>query len=444
MKGGRKCLAFGIVFTLFAVIGCNRNTDAPSDSTDDVRSEVSDLSASGQSLGVGEQWNQYRGSQGDGKTPVPLPVELGDSKNVRWKTPIHDEGYSSPVIWGNQVWVTTATKNGKELFAIAIDLKSGEIIHDIKVFDVAKPQRSVGTNSYASPTPAVEQGRVYVHFGYAGTACLDAKSGKKIWERTDFFCDHETLPASSPIIDGNSLFIAFDGIDLQYFVALNKHTGETVWKRDRGIVYEKPGFWDNKAFGTAKIIEHEGRKQLISPTSKAVISYDPKTGDEYWRIKHNSGENNGCLPLYAHGLVYVCGGAGDTGVAAINPSGNGDVTDTHIAWSTGKDAPFYSSVVISDDLLFMVSDGGIASCLDAKTGNVHWRERIGGNYWASPFVAGGKVYFSSKQGKVTVIEASREFKQLAQHRFESGFTASPAAAGNALILRTEKYLYCID
>ena len=209
-------------------------------------------------------------------------------------------------------------------------------------------------------------------------------------------------------------------------------------------MYETPGHWDNKAFGTASIIEHESRKQLISPASKAVISYDPYTGDEYWRIKHYGGESNGCRPLYQHGLIYVCGGLGDTGVMAIDPSGSGDVTDTHIVWSTGKDTPLYSSVVIFNDLLFMVSDKGIASCLDARTGDVHWRKRIGGNYWASPFVAGGKVYFFSKQGKVTVIEASRKFKQLAKHRFKSGFAASPAVAGNALILRSLTHLYRIE
>ncbi len=441
--GAEKYLSIGMMFTLFVVVGCNQSPDAPSDSTAGISSSAPDPSAPERSLDADNNWNQFRGSRGDGKTSAALPVEFGKS-HVRWKTPIHGEGNSSPVIWEDQVWVTTATPDGKELFAIAVDLKSGEIIHDIKVFDIAEPQRSVGTNTYASSTPIVEQGRVYVHFGSPGTACLDTKSGKKLWERTDFVCDHETLPASSPIIDGDSLFIAFDGIDVQYFVSMDKRTGETLWKRDRGIVYEKPGYWDNKAFGTAKIIEHEGRKQLISPTSKAVISYDPETGNEYWRIKHQGGENNGCRPLYEHGLIYVSGGGGDTGVVAINPSGSGDVTDSHIVWSTGKDAPLYSSVTISDDLLFMISDGGDASCLDAKTGEVYWRERFGGTYWASPFVAGAKVYYSSRQGNVTVVEASREFKQLAKEKFESGFTASPAVAGNALILRTQTHLYCID
>ncbi len=434
-----KYLRFGMLFTLLAFIACNQSFGEPADSTASVQS------GSEQSLHADKQWNQFHGSRGDSVTAAALPVEFGESQNVRWKTPIHDEGFSSPVIWGDQIWLTSATPDGKELYAIAVHLESGEIIHDIKVFDVAEPQRRVANdNNYASPTPVVEQGRVYIHFGSAGTACLDTETGEKLWERRDFLCDHETRPASSPIIDGDSLFVAFDGIDVQYFVSLNKQTGETLWKRDRGVVYDDPGHWDNKSFGTAKVIEHEGRKQLITPTSMAVISYDPQTGDENWRVKHGGGVNNGCRPLYQHGLIYVCGGYGDTALAAIDPSGSGDVPDAHIVWNTAENAPSYTSVVIFGDLLFMVSDNGVASCLDAKTGEVHWSERIGGNYWSTPFLAGGKVYFSSKQGKVTVIEASREFKELTEVRFESGFTASPAVSGNALILRTLTHLYYID
>jgi outer membrane protein assembly factor BamB len=434
-----------MVSTLFAVIACNQSSGAPADSTVDLSSAAPVQSGLEQSLHVDKQWNQLHGSRGDSVTSAALPVDFGESQNVRWKTPIHDEGFSSPVIWEDQIWLTSATPDGTELYAIAVDLESGEIIHDIKVFDVAEPQRRVvDNNNYASPTPVVEQGRVYVHFGSVGTACLDTNSGKKLWERLDFACEHETRPASSPIINGDSLFVAFDGIDVQYFVSMQKQTGETLWKRDRDIVYENPGNWDNKAFGTAKIIEHEGRKQVISPAARAVISYDPETGNEHWRVKHPAGANNGCPPLYQHGLIYVSGRSGDTAMAAIDPSGSGDVTDTHIVWNTGENAPLYSSIVIFEDLLFMVSDNGVASCLDAKTGDVNWSERIGGNYWASPFVAEGKVYFSSKQGKVTVIEASREFKELAKVKFESGFATSPAVTGNALILRTLTHLYYID
>jgi len=396
------------------------------------------------SLQAEDHWNQFRGPNGDGKSlAVGLAVEFGEAQNVRWKTPIHGKGFSSPVVWGDQIWLTTAPPDGKKLYAVAVDLDSGEIIYDLKLFDVPEPQRGVvDNNSYASPTAVVEEGRVYVHFGTAGTVCLDTHTGDKLWERRDFHCDHETRPAASPIIYGDTLFVAYDGIDVQYVVALDKHTGKTVWKRDRGLVFSKPGYWDNKDFTTAKLIEHQGRRQLISPMAKVAISYDPETGEELWRIWHG-GANSGCRPLYEHGLVYISGGSNDARLVAVKPSGTGDVTDTHIVWSTGKSTPNYASQVIVDDLLFMVDDGGVASCLDAKSGELVWKGRLGGDYWASPLAAGGKVYFFSKQGDVSVISASREFELLAKNNFASGFTASAAVAGSALILRTQTHLYYI-
>ena len=240
-------------------------------------------------------WNQFRGPNGDGKTlATNLPVEFGETQHVRWKTAIHDKGFSSPVVWDDQVWLTTAPDDGRKLFAICVDLDSGEIVHDIKVFDVAQPQMEWSyLNSHATPTPVVEDGRVYVHFGTYGTACLDTTSGKKLWERRDLNCDHRVRPASSPIIDGDSLFVAFDGVDAQFFVALNKNTGKTLWRKDRKVESdfatvlkaagigdvdkvkkEKPG--DNKkSYATAKIIEHEGQRQLIAPAAEATISYVP-------------------------------------------------------------------------------------------------------------------------------------------------------------------------
>lgn len=403
----------------------------------------------GYAQGREANWDQFRGPNGDGKSLAKnLPVEFGETQNVRWKTAIHGRGFSSPVVWDDQIWLTTAPLDGSELYALAIDLESGEIVHDIKVFDVAEPDNRFDRNSHATPTPVVEEGRVYVHFGRNGTACLDTKTGTKLWENRNFRPDECGMrPASSPIIDGDSLFVAFDNCYEQYVVALDKRTGETLWKKDREIEFEPEGPNNdenerNKAYSTGKVIEHEGRQQLISPAASATISYDPKTGEELWRVSHGA-HSAGCRPLFEHGLVYIVKGLYEPGLLAIRPTGSGDVTDTHIAWSTDNRPPEISSPLIVDDLLFMVGDG-MATCLEATSGREVWRERLGGNYWASPLYAAGKVYFSSKQGKVVVISASREFQLLAENNFDGGFNASPAVAGNALILRSLTHLYCIS
>ncbi len=406
-------------------------------------------------------WNQFRGPGGDGRSQATdLPVEFSETKNVRWKTAIHGKGYSSPVVWGTQVWLTTAREDGRKLFALCVDLLSGKIVHDIKVFDVAKPQSAYSyLNSHATPTPVIEAGRIYVHFGSYGTACLDTNSGKKIWERRDLRCDHRVRPGSSPIVDQVSLFVAFDGVDKQFFVALDKKTGKTRWLRDRNVKSdwdatlrargidpgevkkEKPG--DNKkSYATAKLIELGGRRQLIAPAAEATISYDPATGKELWRVHHFGGFNVASRPLFDHGLVYLFT-SGLTGhFLAVHPTGTGDVTDTHVAWSTTRSTPHIPSPIIVDDLLFTVTEkGGIARCLVARTGEEIWRKRVGGSYWASPLVADGKIYFSSKEGRISVISAEREFQLVAENRLDASFVASPAVAGNALILRSEKHLY---
>jgi outer membrane protein assembly factor BamB len=261
------------------------------------------LSASLCSTGYAQRgegyWNQYRGPNGDGKTLAKgLPVEFGETKHVRWKTAIPGIGFSSPVLWDDQIWLTTAPPEGNEVYAVGVDLHSGNIVHNIKVFDIV-PRDFINPfdeNSDASPTPVVEQGRVYVHFGTNGTACLDTKTGAKLWERRDFECDHDIRPGSSPIIDGDSLTVAFDGRDVQYIVALDKHTGNTLWRRDREIVFENEDVPYNKAFSTAKIIEHQGRRQLISIAATAAISYVPEIGEELWRVRHR-GTNSSCRPL---------------------------------------------------------------------------------------------------------------------------------------------------
>ncbi|MCP4262583.1 MAG: PQQ-like beta-propeller repeat protein [Planctomycetes bacterium] len=414
-----------------------------------------------------DNWNQFRGFNGDGKSLAKnLPVEFSETKNVRWKTPIHDQGWSSPVVWDKQIWLTTGCEDGSELFAICVDLATGKIIHDIKVFDVTDPQKAYGgLNTHATPTPIVEEGRIYVHFGTYGTACLDTKTGKKFWERRDLNCDHRVRPASSPIIDGDSLFLHFDGVDIQFVAALDKNTGDTVWLRNRegGLDLtatlkakglsdkdieetkkEKPN--DNrKAYATPTIIEYQGQRQLISPAAEVTFSYDPKTGDELWRVRHQGwGWNAACRPIFEHALVYFTTGISKD-LLAVRPSGSGDVTDTHVAWNKRKFVPNMPSPLIVDDLLFMVDDKGLVSCSEAKTGHELWRKRLRarGDYWSSPVYADGKIYLSGKEGIVSVIAAGRNFQLLAENRFEANFIASPAVAEDSIILRSLTHLYCV-
>lgn len=409
-------------------------------------------------------WNQFRGPNGDGTTSAKdLPIECNENKNIRWKTPIHNKGYSSPVVWDNQIWLTTARADGTELFAICVDLESGDIIHDIKVFDVENPQlEHPDINSHASPTPVVEEGRVYVHYGTYGTACLDTKTGDVLWERRNLNCDHRVRPGSSPIIDEETIFLTYDGVDVQFIAALDKNTGDTIWLKHRkvdsdfGEVLKAKGVKDiekvkkeksndnRKSYATPTIITYQGKKQLISPAAEVTISYDPKTGDELWRVRHVGwGWNVACRPIFANDLVYFTTGI-EKRLLAVDPSGSGDVTDTHIVWSHRKGSPEIPSPLIVGNLLYMVNEGGVVTCLDTKNGETVWKGRVSGNYWASPLYADGKIYFINIDGSVPVISVGRTFKLLANNLFDAEFVASGAVAGNKLILRSMTHLYCFE
>ena len=389
-------------------------------------------------------WPQFRGPRGDGQSPnTGLPTTWSETENIRWKTPIHGKGWSSPVVWGNQIWMTTATPDGKERFAVCVDLASGKIVHDVRVLDVLDPQYSHEMNSHASPTPVVEEGRVYVHFGSTGTMCLDTQSAKILWLRQDLPCDHHRGAASSPIVHENLLIVPFDGVDIQYIVALDKATGHTVWKRDRNIAYKSDNGDIKKAYGTCAIIEAAGRKQLIAPSAEATISYDPLTGEELWRVRHG-GMNVSARPLFGNGKLILNTGAGGLKLLAVRPDGKGDVTDTHIDWTYGKTVPTRPSQLLIGERLFMVNDSGIASCVDAKTGEMLWQHRFGGDYSASPVFVDGKIYFFSEDGVTPVIEPSGEFKLLAENRLGDGYMASPAVVGNSRILRSRSHLYRVE
>jgi len=394
---------------------------------------------------AGDNWPEFRGPSGDGHSDaIGLPITWSEAENIRWKTAIHDKGWSSPVIWGTQVWMTTATADGRRLYAICADRESGKIIHDIHLFDVEKPGYCPTLNSYASPTPVIEAGRVYVSFGSYGTACLDTASGKTIWSRRDLPCDHYRAPGSSPILSEGMLFLHFDGFDEQYVVALNKETGQTVWKQNRNINYGTTNGDLKKAFGTPTIVKINGQAQLVSPSAVATIAYEPATGKETWKVYHG-GMNVAARPLFNHELLFLCtGDSAPYRMLAVRPDGHGDVTKSHIVWTQTRGVPSRCSLLLLNDLLYMVNEVGVALCLDARTGKAVWQKRIGGEFSASPVYADGRIYFFSQDGVAHVIEPGRDGKILAQNRLNDGCMASPAVAGKALFVRTKTHLYRIE
>jgi len=400
------------------------------------------------------EWPQFRGPSGNGHAnSATLPLKWGEGINVKWKTAIHGKGWSSPVIWGKQIWLTTATADGKKLSVLCIDSNSGRILLDKVLFEVSNPQFCHKFNSYASPTPVIEADRVYITFGSPGIACINTKTLKVLWLRRDFVCDHFRGAGSSPILFGDLLINHHDGADLQYVFALNKNNGRTVWNTKRSVDYKdlgpdgKPkadGDW-RKAYATPHIATINGRPVLISSSAKAHYAYEPTTGRELWRVEELGQHSTGTRPVLGHGLIFISTGYSKSQILAVRPGGTGLVTDTHIAWRYARSAvPEKPSMLLVDDLLYMVDDrGGIVTCLDAKTGKEIWSERIGGNYSASPIYANGRLYFSSEEGKTTVIAPGQVFKKLAENKLNGGFMASPAVDGNSLILRTKTHIYRI-
>jgi outer membrane protein assembly factor BamB len=399
------------------------------------------------------QWPQFRGPDGSGVSDSRgLPLSWSETTNVRWKTRIHGRAWSSPVILGGQLWLTTATEDGRELYAVALDPESGKILYDIKLFDVAKPQYAHPFNTYASPTPVIEPGRVYVTFGAPGTAALDTKTGKLIWERRDIECNHFRGAGSSPILFGDLLIMHFDGSDHQFVMALDKNTGKTVWRTERSIDYKdlgpngKPQAEGDfrKAFATPHVTTVAGKPVLISIGSKATYGYEPSTGKELWRIEEPTNFSGSTRPVVGHGLVFYPSGWSAGQVLAVRPDGSGDVTDTHVAWRLLKGVPKKPSLLLLGDMIFMIGDTGVASAVAAKTGEVAWTARLDGSYSASPIAADGRVYVFSEEGKATVLEAAKHFNVLAENALDDGFMASPAVAGRALFLRTRTSLYRIE
>lgn len=405
-------------------------------------------------------WPEFRGPNGDGHVAAPgdtkpagFPLVWSETNNVKWKTEIHDKGWSTPVMLGGQVWLTTATADGRDYFAVCVDAESGKILHDLKLFHSDNPEPlGNNVNCYAAPSPAIEPGRVFIHFGSYGTACLDTSDGQVLWKRDDLPCRHYRGPASSVILFENLVILTMDGVDVQYLVALDKQTGRTVWKTDRTTKWNDEHLTSQmakdgdlrKGHSTPFIAEVGGKLQMFSPGAKAAYAYEPRTGKELWHITYDGSWSAAPRALYAGGLALIVTGLGKTEFFAVKPDGQGDVTGTHVAWKLDKDVCKTASPIVVGDLLYMVNDNGTLLCTEVASGAQIWRERLTGNYAASPILADGSLYFCNQQGKTTVLEPGRTFKVLGTNTLETGFMASPAASGKAFYLRSKTHLYRVE
>ena len=403
---------------------------------------------------VQADWSQFRGPLGTGFIPNggKLPAEWNESKNIDWKIALPGRAWSSPVVSGDTLWLTNADEKGHELSVISIDAKSGKLGFTKQLFHVDKPQYAHKFNTYASPTPIIEGSYVYLTWGSAGTACLNTKTKKVLWTRDDFVCDHFRGSGSSPILYKNLLILTFDGADFQYVAALDKRTGKTIWKTNRSVDFQDLGadgkpFRDGdvrKGYSTPHIIKHGGITQLISIGAMACYSYDPLSGREIWRITERAQHSASTRPVYGQGLVFYPTGFAKGQLLAVDPGGSGDSADTKIKWRIKRSVSNKPSVLLIGKHIFMIDDGGIATCVEAKSGKITWSERVSGNYSASPVTDGKRIFFFSEEGKTTAVAAAREFKILAESKFDGGFMASPAIHGAAWILRTKTHLYRIE
>ncbi len=390
------------------------------------------------------EWPEFRGPTGQGHaTATGLPVEWSATRNVAWKQPLPGLGWSSPVIAGGRVFLTTGVPReggGASLRALAVDATDGRIVWETEVFAGAdiEAQPLHKKNSPASPTALLAGDRVYVHFGHHGTACLD-REGRIVWRNNRLKYNPVHGNGGSPILVDDLLIYNADGGKDPCVVALEQRTGEVRWQVPR-TVQPRQTF----SFCTPLLITVDGVRQVITPGSGAVAALDPRDGRELWHVKYGAGYSVVPRPVYANGLLFIGTGYNRADLLAVRPGGAGDLTDTNIVWRTTKGAPLTPSVVAVGDEIYVVSDMGVASCFDAKTGTQHWQERLEGNYSASPLAAEGRIYFQNETGTGTVLQAGKQFVKLATNKLEERTLASYGVAGKAFFIRTEANLYRIE
>lgn len=404
--------------------------------------------AEAQRAAIEPSWPQFRGPTGQGViVDADPPLNWSATENVVWKRAIIGTGWSSPVIAGNDLWLTTATEAGKVVRAVRIDCRTGEIALLTKpLFDIERRVKIAAKNRHATPTPVLDGGRVFVHFGADGTACLD-RNGKVLWKHVYSYYHHHG-PATSPVLVDETLVIVCDGftgpfydqhqregVDVPQFVmGLDAATGEIRWKTPRPSQH---------SYATPLVVEVNGRPQVVCPGGDGVWAYDPADGKELWSCRFK-GHSVVPRPVTAQGMIFVCTGFYEPSLLAIREGAHGDCTDTHVTWRLSKGVPFVPSPIVVGEHLYLAGDEGVLSCVAVKTGKAVWKQRLGGHFAASPIVAGDRLYFTSEEGTVHVVRAGPKFEELARNQLPGKFMASPAVAGNRLYLRSDQHLYCIS
>ena len=393
-----------------------------------------------------ETWPKFRGPQGNGHAAPESnpPTTWSTSKNIRWRVDTPGQGWSSPVIAGNKIFLSAAIPTSEDeksdfnLCLLIYNADDGKLIRNVTLMQqrASKTPRIHKKNTHASPTPIINNDRVYVHFGYQGTACTDL-DGNKLWENRDLFFKPTHGNGGSPVLVDGRLVFTCDGGEEPKVVALDAATGKLAWETPRPLETKK-----TFSFCTPAVITVDGQKQVIAPGSDCVLALNPADGKTIWDVRY-TGYSVVPKPIFADNRVYVSTSFDNAKLLAIRPNGTGIVTDTHVDWIIDRNISKTPSLIAHAGLIYSVSDSGIAQCAEAKTGDVVYKQRVGGGFSASPFIARDRIYFTDEAGKTTVVKAGREYKELASNDLGERPLASAALLGNSIILRTDKALYRI-
>jgi outer membrane protein assembly factor BamB len=396
-----------------------------------------------------ENWPGFRGPTRQGvSSETKLPLQWSATNNVAWKSAIPGEAWSSPIVWGNRVFLTTATENGTSCRVLSLDRKSGRVLWDNEVFNQST-RRKQERNSYATPTPCTDGKLGYTAFGDGSFAAVDF-AGKVVWVNRDFPFYGEHGLGTSAILWEDLLIMARDGSsegpdkkvgwqvpwDKSFVVALDKKTGAQRWRTPRGlsrISHVVPNLW----------VAPDKNTQVISGAGDVVQGLDARTGKLMWTSK-NLGE--GVVPsiVIADGLAFTASGwSGRDSIKAFRLGGQGELNETNLVWEQRKGQPHIPSYIHRKPYLFTITEGGVAMCLRAESGEIVWQERVGGTHSASPVSVGDRIYFLSDAGETTVIQAGPEFKLLARNPLGEKTQASMAVSQGQFFIRTAGHLYAI-
>jgi outer membrane protein assembly factor BamB len=405
-----------------------------------------------------ENWPRFRGANGQGHSAeTGLPIHWSATSNILWKSPIPGEGWSSPIVWDDKVFLTSVTDTGTKCHVLCVDAKNGKAVWDQHVFD-QQPRRKEGKNSYATPTPTTDGKQVYAVFGDGSVVAL-SMGGKIVWTNREvqFYSRHGL--GASPILYDKLLIMSYDGStqvsaagnypqvsdtertgwqipwDKSFIAALDTKTGKRVWTGKRGM--------SRIAHVTSFIANVDGKDQLISGAGDFLGGFDLKSGERIWSI-YAQGEGVTPSPVLGDGMLFASSGFEKTTLRGVKLGGaRGDVTPSHIVWEQKKGVPTQSSPIYVKPYLYAITDGGIASCFEPKSGEIVWQDRVGGNFSASPVYADGKIYFLSEAGETTVIEAGPRFKIVSRNPLGEKCQASLAISNRRLFVRSDKSLFCI-